>query len=574
VRVRLHASWCGDAEIREAFNRASPAGDYRWKDLELTLDDDFDWFVVFNYPSHDEFDRSKTVVFQSEPRITRQRIAFEFGARLAGCRIVDTDSHFNFDKWYVDRSYAELREPIVKTRTLSAVVSGERLMPRHRQRLEFALNVLPRVSDLDHYGRRLPEAPTVRGELADKAEGLMPYRYTFNAENSLEPNYFTEKVLDAILCETLCFYDGCPNLEAFLDPESFVRVSMDRPDEAVEIMRSVIAGGEWERRLPAIRAQKERLMVELNPLEIIRKVLSGEPVWWRTDEELDARPPREVVDGLPPVSVISLPTATERRRRVSAHLERLGIPFSFHDAVRGDDLSPAEIAERIDMDALTRRIGRPASAPELGCALSHAEVLRQLVDSNETCAVILEDDARLADAAGDLVKSVAAGVQPGDLVLIGASGATPLRVGGRRMVGQSTFVAPAARGGVQRTFAYLVTREAAAAILEKFPRVASLADDWPLFGGVVLLRILEPRIAWTWGPFIEPSEIDVARADAIGSQVGKMQHSFLARLGYKARLIAAEQPRIGWRLVKIADVLELVSLTFRGFRLRRAAARA
>ena len=156
MRVKLHANWCDDATIREAFNRSSPHGDYRWKDVEFTLDDDYDRFVVFNYPQHEDFDPEKTIIFQSEPRISRQRIAYEFGSRMAGCRIVDTDSHFNFDKWFLDRSYADLLQPIAKTRQLSAVISGTSSLPRHRQRLDFALRVLPAVDDLDHYGRDLP----------------------------------------------------------------------------------------------------------------------------------------------------------------------------------------------------------------------------------------------------------------------------------------------------------------------------------------------------------------------------------------------------------------------------------
>ena len=504
MKVRLNANWCDDATIREAFNRSSPGGDYRWQDLELTLEDDYDWLVVFNYPTEDDFDPARTVIFQSEPRISRQRIAYEFGARMAGCRLVDTDSHFNFDKWYVERTYTELLQPIAKTRELSAVISAASWLHRHRQRLDFALSALPEVAAYDHYGRGVPPGPSVRGDIIDKADGLLPYRYTFNAENSLEPNYFTEKILDAILCECLCFYDGCPNLEAFLDPETFIRVSMDSPDEAVEIMRAAIASNEWEKRLPAIREQKRRLMEDLNPLEVIRKVVSGEPIAWRTDAEYDGGPAIEPAEGLPPVFVISLPGATDRAARVSRHLERLGIRFSFIAATRGDALSAEELERRVDVPELTERIGRPAAAPEIGCSLSHVDALRRVVASGERCAVVLEDDARLADSAGALIAAVASGVRPGDFVLVGASGGTPLRVGARRQVGSNAVVAPAASGGVRGSYAYLVTREAAIAILERFPRVSALADDWALIGGVVVLRILEPRVAWTWGPLWNP----------------------------------------------------------------------
>jgi GR25 family glycosyltransferase involved in LPS biosynthesis len=571
MRVRLHASWCDDATIREMFNRSSPDGDYRWRDLELTLDDDYDRLVVFNYPTY-EVDPARTIIFQSEARPSRQRIAYEFGDRMAGCRLVDTDSHFNFDKWYVDRSYAQLRAPIEKTRELSAVVSGVHLLPRHRQRLDFVLRRLPHAGALDHYGRGLPDAPTVRGEIADKAEALLPYRYTFNAENSLEPNYFTEKILDPILCECLCFYDGCPNLEAFLDPESFVRISLDRPDEALETIRDAIATGEWERRLPAIREQKRRLMEELNPLEIIRKAVSGESLLWRSDDELDAGEPMPRRSDLPPVYVVNLPEAAARAARVTKHLDRLGIEFSFLEGVRGDGLTPDEIARRVDVPTLVDRIGRPASGGELGCALSHEDALERLLRSGERCAIVLEDDARLADEAPEILARVAASVVPGDLVLIGAGGGTPLWFGRRRRVGLHTVVAPAARSDVRGTYGYLVTREAAAAIRRTYPRVRALADDWSLFGGVALLRILEPRLAWTWGPFIEPSEIAAARLDAVAEQSSEMRHSLMARLGYKARLIAAVYPRYGYRLIRVVDLFELASLALRRlrFRLRRA----
>lgn len=576
MRVRLHASWCDDATIREAFNRATPLGDYRWKDLRLTLEDDYDWFVIFNHPSHTDFDPRKAVIFQSEPRISRQRLAYEFGSRMEGCRLIDTDSHFNLDKWYLERSYADLMRPIAKTQQLSAVVSASSWLPRHRQRLDFALRVLPTVvDDLDHYGRGLPRAAHVRGEVADKADALLPYRYTFNAENSLEPNYFTEKILDAILCECLCFYDGCPNLEAFLDPETFIRVSMNDPEEARRIMRKAIAEREWERRLPAIREQKRRLMEDLNPLEVIRKVLCGEPVVWRSDAEYDAGPSIEPAAGMPPVHVISLPGAIDRASRISRHLGRLGIQFSFIEAVRGASLPSDELDRRVDMRKLEKRIGRPVSAPEIGCALSHMDALRHVVASGERCAVLLEDDARLADSAGSLIAGVAAGVKPGDLVLIGASGGTPLRVGSRRSIGDGAVVAPAARGGVRGSYAYLVTREAAMAILDRFPRISSLADDWSLFGGIVLLHILDPRIAWTWGPYMEPSEIHAARDVAVSQRQSVMRHSLLARLGYKVRLIAAVQPKIGYRLIKVIDIIELIGMYLRAAQIRcRALLRA
>ena len=70
---------------------------------------------------------------------------------------------------------------------------------------------------------------------------------------------------------------------------------------------------------------------------------------------------------------------------------------------------------------------------------------------------------------------------------------------------------------------------------------------------------------------MEPSEIFTARADAISQQRSVMRHPLLARLGYKSRLIAAVQPKIGYRLIKIVDVLELAGMHLRARRFRRRA---
>ena len=121
--------------------------------------------------------------------------------------------------------------------------------------------------------------------------------------------------------------------------------------------------------------------------------------------------------------MISLPESASRRSRVERHLTRLGIPFTFLDATRPADLSEAQLAARVDQAEVEARIGRPVSAPEIGCSLSHVDALRRLVESGEPCAVVLEDDVRLADSAGTLIARVAATVEPGDLVLIGAAGA-------------------------------------------------------------------------------------------------------------------------------------------------------
>jgi len=50
-----------------------------------------------------------------------------------------------------------------------------------------------------------------------KSQGLAPYRYSVVIENAREPNYFTEKLVDALLCRTVPIYWGAPNIGDFFD---------------------------------------------------------------------------------------------------------------------------------------------------------------------------------------------------------------------------------------------------------------------------------------------------------------------------------------------------------------------
>lgn len=296
IRVRLHTNWCDDRTLREVVNGCTSKRDYRWKEIELVDGDSYDFLVVFNRPQMSNFDPSRTILFENEPFPTREvnrgGLSFAVDDLFA---YVDVPRHFPLDAWDALRSRERLDGSPEKPRVLSAVVSGERLLPRHRTRLSFVQGPLSTLGELDHFGRGISGGSAYRGELPSKLEGLLPYRYTFNAENWIEPNYFTEKIIDAILCETLCFYDGCPNIDYFLDPESFLAIDMAEPESATARIREAIAGGEWEKRIEAIRAQKQALLTRLHPLEIVRRIILGEPVTWRPDR----RPEPPVVLGHP-----------------------------------------------------------------------------------------------------------------------------------------------------------------------------------------------------------------------------------------------------------------------------------
>lgn len=134
-----------------------------------------------------------------------------------------------------------------KTRMCSLIASAKRDSEGHRLRHAMVDWVRSTGRDVEVMGRGYTP-------FGGKAEGLAPYRYSIVIENVRERNYFSEKLLDAVFCETVPIYWGCPNLDRFVDPDGIIQCETE-PDlrAAVEAMSE----GDYAARLPALRRLKE-----------------------------------------------------------------------------------------------------------------------------------------------------------------------------------------------------------------------------------------------------------------------------------------------------------------------------
>jgi hypothetical protein len=278
ISVGVAAGWTNAEGAFRSFLKYAEDESGRWRDLRLT-NGAHDVLLLFNAPDLVDYDPAATIVFESEPRSTREaEFRYPYG-RSEYLAFYDLERHHFVGEWFVEPKHVS-QSPL-KTRTLSTITSGMGVLPRHRLRRDFVSHWLRRLPELEDFGRPSKDFLPRGGELRSKADGLLPYRYTFAAENSFEPNYFTEKLLDALLCETLPFYDGCPNLELFVDRDAFVRVDMTRPEDALSVIRESIDSDLWSSRRDVLRSERERLFVDMNPLEIARKLIHGEPTAWR-----------------------------------------------------------------------------------------------------------------------------------------------------------------------------------------------------------------------------------------------------------------------------------------------------
>ena len=96
-----------------------------------------------------------------------------------------------------------------------------------------------------------------------------------------------------------------------------------------------------------------------------------------------------------PLYVINLPSCLERRRRMEERVRPFQADFDirFFPAVDGRALTIAERDRNYDETKALESVDRPLTAGEVGCAMSHRAVYRDLLAANQPCAVVIEDDA-------------------------------------------------------------------------------------------------------------------------------------------------------------------------------------
>ncbi|WP_180897590.1 glycosyltransferase family 25 protein [Martelella soudanensis] len=102
--------------------------------------------------------------------------------------------------------------------------------------------------------------------------------------------------------------------------------------------------------------------------------------------------------------VINLDRDTARLERIEALLAARAVPFTRVQAVDGRSLSQADIEK---VSAYPTAVSVRLQAGEIACYLSHIKAWRMLLESDEECAAIFEDDIDVSLDAADILAGIA-----------------------------------------------------------------------------------------------------------------------------------------------------------------------
>lgn len=153
-----------------------------------------------------------------------------------------------------------------KTKLCSVVCSNKTVSTGHRKRLAFVERLKREFGEqIDFYGRGF-------NEIKDKDEALAHYRYHIAIENSIHRDYWTEKLADPFLRGCFPIYAGCQNLEDYFPDESYVRIDIDKPKQAIEIIRRTLLSQIDHDNREALAEAKRRVLWNHNLLPLLESV--------------------------------------------------------------------------------------------------------------------------------------------------------------------------------------------------------------------------------------------------------------------------------------------------------------
>lgn len=189
------------------------------------------------------------------------------------------------------------------------------------------------------------------------------------------------------------------------------------------------------------------------------------------------------MEGIDATFVINLDRSTDRMTVMARQLETLGVPFQRFPAVDGAKVS------RADLQRLATPVCRTFCTPSMiGCALSHMNLWRLVVERGYERALVIEDDARLVPTFRQGLRDALRDVPSDfDVLLLGCfmlcnkdRNYAPLNHFARLFVGRrkddrtwgSVFVPEKFAG----THCYVVSRRGAKKLLHLLPRVRGHID--------------------------------------------------------------------------------------------------
>ncbi|MGI4789432.1 MAG: glycosyltransferase family 10 domain-containing protein [Janthinobacterium lividum] len=185
---------------------------------------------------------------------------------MVGCRYIREKGQW--EPTY-NKDYDELSgmAAVPKTKLLSVISSNKRITPGHEQRLAFVEALKQRFgSDIDVFGRGVRD-------VEDKWDAIAPYRYHVVIENGQFPDYWTEKLSDAIFAGAYPLYVGCPNTGTYFAENMITSLDLTNFEGSLKAIADAIESSRYECTVQERRNAEVLLLNKYNLFAVITDCL-------------------------------------------------------------------------------------------------------------------------------------------------------------------------------------------------------------------------------------------------------------------------------------------------------------
>lgn len=280
--VRIVKDW----PYPETFFGQTPEGNGHWQGVHFTEDPitECDYLIVLQrppYPIKVNCPAGNTWLIIQEPPAEYYRFfirAFKYFDRVYSYYQDVTHPHIRGMQpvlpWHLLRSYTYLsairNEDLAgKKDELVWITSNKKGFPGQKARMVFREFLQKSNFKFRLYG-------TGFVPIHDKFDGLFPCKYSLAIENYSVDHYWTEKIADSFLSWCLPFYWGANNLEDYFPADSFIRIDIQEPEKALEIIQRAIENKEWEKRVSAIEKARNLVLNEYQFFPYVTKMIKAD----------------------------------------------------------------------------------------------------------------------------------------------------------------------------------------------------------------------------------------------------------------------------------------------------------
>lgn len=187
-----------------------------------------------------------------------------------------------------------------------------------------------------------------------------------------------------------------------------------------------------------------------------------------------------------PIFIVSLPQSN-RRYDINKKLSKYS--FQYEDAIYGKILGEQYLQELNNHQWIKNNYRRDLTFGEVGCALSHRNIYKKIIDQNIPWAIIFEDDISIKHPFYDVLLNNIDKFNPNDLYILGAQEGLACNdyviLSNKNSINLNGFIkfnkTIDSERYIYRTAAYLISKKVAENILNFTEKKFCLADDWSCF---------------------------------------------------------------------------------------------